>query len=335
MSQGSPTPRPEHPATSSIVARRMHEHAHAHDEAGTGPSHGHVSPRPSGPYLWGALLLLAAFTVGEVVVAFATNSLALLTDAAHMLSDIAAIAAAIWALRIAARPATDRMTFGWKRVEILSAALNGTTLLVVGAYLGYEAIHRLIDPPHVDGGPVLVVALVGVVVNLAATWLLAKANRSSLNIEGAYQHILTDLFAFIGTVIAGLVIVLTGWLRADAIASLVVCVIMLKAGWSLVRESSWIFLEAAPPGYDLGEIRSHLMSIEDVIDVHDLHVWQLTNTLPAVSAHIAVEDRCFETGHAADILLSVQDCLRGHFDVAHSTFQLEPARLANHADIEH
>lgn len=321
--------RRPHPESSSILQRRA-EHGHA------GQDHQHgVSAEVSRPYLWGALLLLAAFTVGEVVVAFAANSLALLTDAFHMLSDTAAIALAIYALKVAARPETNRLTFGWKRAEILSAAANGLTLVVVGGFLAWEAIHRLIDPPAVAGLPVLVVALAGVAVNLAATWLLAKANRSSLNVEGAYQHILTDLYAFVGTVVAALVILGTGWTRADSIASLVVCALMLWAGTKLVREAGWIFLEATPTGYDIEEIREHLLCIDDVIDVHDLHVWTVTNSLPAVSAHVAVEDRCFETGHAAEILTDVQECLRGHFDIAHSTFQLEPARLAAHGEIGH
>lgn len=327
---GAVSTRP-HPQASSVVTRHHH-----HDHDGShGHSHAHVSPDASRPYLWASMLLLAAFMVGEVIVAFTSNSLALLTDAAHMLSDVAAIAAALWAQRIAMRPATDRMTYGWKRAEILSAAANGVTLLILGLYLGYEAIHRFREPPPVPGLPVLIVALIGVAVNLVATWLLAKANRSSLNVEGAYQHILTDLFAFIGTVIAGIVILTTGWTRADAVASFVVCLIMIKAGWGLLREASWILLEATPAGYDLDEIRDHLLTIQDVTDVHDLHVWQLTSNLPAVSAHITVRDQCFETGHAGDILLSLQDCVRVHFAIEHTTFQVEPVRLSDHEHVTH
>ena len=174
-------------------------HDHGHDHGGH--QHVTVTADTDRRYLWGALIVLAVFAVGEAVVALVTNSLALLTDAFHMLSDIAAIAAAIWALRIAARPATARLTFGWRRSEILSALLNGATLIIVGGFLGYEAIRRLFDPPEISGSAVLITALVGVAVNLVATWLLAKANRASLNVEGAYQHVLTDLYAFIGTVI--------------------------------------------------------------------------------------------------------------------------------------
>lgn len=284
-------------------------------------------------YLWGALIVLAVFAVGEAVVAVVTNSLALLTDAFHMLSDIAAIAAAIWALRIAARPATERLTFGWRRAEILSALLNGATLVVVGGFLGYEAIRRLFEPPAVSGGAVLATALVGVAVNLVATWLLAKANRDSLNVEGAYQHVLTDLYAFIGTVIAGVVMLTTGWHRADAVASLFVCWLMLRSGWKLVRAAGWILLEATPKDYDLAEISEHLMAIDGVVDVHDLHVWTVSDSLPLASAHVTVSDHCFTDGHATEVLVAVQECLRGHFDVEHSTFQVEPETLAAHADL--
>ncbi|MEI2776242.1 MAG: cation diffusion facilitator family transporter [Tetrasphaera sp.] len=319
-----------------LASVAAHEHGHGGHAHSGSHVHSHaISADASRPYLWGAVALLSAFTAGEAVAALVTNSLALLTDAAHMLSDIAAIAAALFAMRIAARPAGGRMTFGWKRAEILSAAGNGATLLVVGGLLGLEAVHRLLEPPAVGGGAVLTVALFGVAVNLVATWLMSRANRTSLNVEGAYQHILTDLFAFIGTAIAGAVILLTGWMQADAIASLVVCALMLRSGWGLIRESGWILLEAAPADVNLDEIRDHLLEVHHVIGVHDLHVWRLTDSLPAVSVHIAVEDECFRSGHAADILIAVQECLSGHFDVEHSTFQIEPRELAAHDEVAH
>ncbi|MFZ1286083.1 MAG: cation diffusion facilitator family transporter, partial [Candidatus Phosphoribacter sp.] len=286
-------------------------------------------------YLWVALLLLLTFMLGEVVVAVISGSLALLSDAGHMLSDVGAIGASLWAIRLAARPASGAWTFGWKRAEILSAAGNGITLLVVAGIVGYEAIRRLFDPPPVEGGPVLVVALVGVAVNIAAAWVLAKANRSSLNVEGAYQHILTDLYAFIGTVIAAIVILTTGYLRADAIASLVVVALMLKAAWGLLRDSGRVLLEAAPRGVDLDQIRSHLLENEHVHDVHDLHVWTVTSSLPTLSAHVVIDDSCFSDGHAPQLLDTLQACLGGHFDVQHSTFQLEPASHADHEPETH
>lgn len=299
-----------------------------------GHSHG-VSADGDRRYLWAALLLLGAFMVGEVIVAFASGSLALLSDAGHMLSDVGAIAASLWAIRLAARPARGSWTFGWKRAEILTAAGNAITLLVVSGIIGYEAVRRLIEPPEVEGGPVLVVALVGVAVNLVAAWTLAKANRSSLNVEGAYQHILTDLYGFVGTVVAGIVILTTGYSRADSIASLVVVGLMLQAAWGLLRDSGRVLLEAAPEGMELDIVRAHLLENEHVHDVHDLHVWTITSNLPALSAHVVIDDSCFSDGHAPRLLDELQACLVGHFDLEHSTFQLEPASHAAHESETH
>jgi cobalt-zinc-cadmium efflux system protein len=295
--------------------------------------HGHgVSAGADRRYLTIALVLIVGLMVVEVVVAIVSGSLALLSDAGHMLSDAGAIAAALWAIRLAARPAAGVWTFGWKRAEILSAAANGITLLVVGALVAFEAIRRLVAPPPVQGGPVLVVALLGVAVNLVAAWVLAKANRSSLNVEGAYQHILTDLYGFVATFIAGAVIVFTGYTRADAIASLVVVALMLHASWGLLRDSGRVLLEAAPAGTDMKAIRDHLCVNAHVIDIHDLHVWTVTSDLPALSAHVVIDDGCFHDGHAPELLDEMQACLIGHFDVEHSTFQFEPA---GHAEHEH
>ncbi len=280
--------------------------------------------------LTGALVLLGAFLLGEVVVALISGSLALLADAGHMLSDVAAVAVALWAMHLSARPARGALTYGWKRAEILSAAGNAVTLLVVSGIVAYSAIRRLINPPDVDGAPIVVVALIGVAVNLVVAWLLARANRTSLNVEGAYQHIVTDLFGFIATVIAGLVIMVTGFTRADSIASLLVVALMLKAGWGLLRASGRVLLEATPAGFDLEKVREHLQENEHVHGMHDLHVWTVTSNLPALSAHIVIDDSCFLDGHAPQLLDELQACLIGHFDVEHSTFQLEPVSHSGH-----
>ncbi|RNI25264.1 cation transporter [Flexivirga caeni] len=315
---------------SSRLGGDRHDHGSGH----AGHSHG-VRADADRRYLIGALVLLAAFMVGEVIVAFASGSLALLSDAGHMLSDVGAIAGALWAMHLAAQPARGRWTFGWKRAEILSAAGNGITLLVVSGIVAFEAIRRLIHPPKVEGGALLVVALVGVAVNIAAAWLLARANRSSLNVEGAYQHILTDLYGFIGTLAAGVLILLTGWTRADPIASLIVVGLMLYAAWGLLRDSGRVLLEGAPSEVDIDDLRSHLLETEHVRAVHDLHVWTVTSDLPAVSAHVVVEDECFGDGHTPQLLDELQSCLHGHFDVEHSTFQLEPASHVAHESGTH
>lgn len=275
-------------------------------------------------YLAGALALLVLFMLTEIVVALWSGSLALLSDAGHMLSDAGALGIALWVAWLAKRPAVGRRTWGWRRAEILSAAVNGITLLVVAVVIVAEAVQRLFSPPAVVAVPMLIVAAAGIVVNIAVAWLIARANRSSLNVEGAYQHILTDLYGFIGTLVAGVVILMTGWNRADAIASLLVCALMLRAAWGLLREAGKVLLEMAPAGVEPGEVRAHLMGLEHVRDVHDLHVWSVSSDLPALSAHVVLEPTCFQDGHAHQLLDQFQECLRGHFDLAHSTFQLEP-----------
>src|SRR5215217_1800348 len=238
-----------------------------------GARHEHPPPRESDRRrLALALALILAFMAVEVVAGILAQSLALLSDAAHMLTDAAALALALVALRLAARPAKGAMTYGLKRTEILSAQFNGATLLVLGLLIVYEGIRRLIEPPEVEGAIVLVVALVGVVVNVVATVALHGADRTSLNVEGAFQHVLTDLVAFIATAIAGAVVLLTGFDRADGIASLFVAAVMLRAAWSLLRDSGRIFLEAAPKGIDVPALGVAMVAVEGVTEVHDLHV---------------------------------------------------------------
>lgn len=281
-------------------------------------------------YLLGTLLLLTAFLVSEVAVALVSGSLALLSDAGHMLADVGAIAGALWAARLAARPPAGAWTFGWQRAEILSAAVNGITLLVAAGILLVEAIGRLIHPPAVDGAPVLAVALAGVAVNLVAARLLAHASRSSLNVAGAFRHILTDLYGFAGTAIAAVIIMTTGYRRADPIAALIIVALMVRAAWTLLHDSGRILLEAAPEQMDLDAVRAHLLATSHVREVHDLHAWTVTSSLPALSAHVIVDDSCFTGGHAPQLLDQLQACLAGHFDVEHSTFQLEAAAHAGH-----
>lgn len=281
-------------------------------------------------YLLVTLGLIGAFMVGELVAATVGGSLALFADAGHMLTDVGALGASVWAARLAARPAGGVWTYGLKRAEILSAAVNGVSLVAIGLLITVEAIRRLITSSPVTGGLVLAVALVGVAVNLAATWVLAKANRSRLNVRGAFAHIVTDLYAFAGTAAAGLVIVLTGWVRADAVASLLVAALMGRAAWGLLRDAGRILLQGAPDGVDLADVRRHLAEVPHVVGVHDLHAWTVTSGQPTLSAHVVVEDHCFVTGHAPQLLDALQGCLAGHFDLAHATFQLEPVSHTSH-----
>ncbi|MFE9608013.1 cation diffusion facilitator family transporter [Streptomyces sp. NPDC006012] len=303
-----------------------HDHGHGsgHDHGGgghTGHSHG-VSADADRRWLAIALTLIAAFMAVEVVIGVVAQSLALISDAAHMLTDAASIVLALIAMRLAARPAKGGFTYGLKRAEILSAQANGLTLLLLGAWLAYEAVRRLIDPPEVEGGLMLVTALAGIAVNVAATWCLSKANRSSLNVEGAYQHILNDLFAFVGTAVAALIVVLTGFTRADAIATLVVVALMFKAGYGLLRESGRIFLEAAPATIDPDALGDKLVAEPNVVEVHDLHVWQITSGQAALSAHILVEPG----GDCHAVRRDLGELLRKDHDIIHTTLQVDHAQ---------
>ncbi|HEX4806028.1 MAG TPA: cation diffusion facilitator family transporter [Conexibacter sp.] len=264
-------------------------HAHGHDGHAHGPG-GHTHPRSGtdARALTIALTLIVAFMAAEVAAGILAHSLALLSDAGHMLTDAAALALALLALRIARRPPSGAMTYGFGRVEILSAQANGITLVLLGLWIVYEAIRRLIAPPEVHGAIVVVVALAGIVVNLAATFALAGASRESLNVEGSFQHILTDLFAFVATAIAGAIILATGFARADALASLLVAASMLYAGTRLVIASARVFMEAAPAELDPQQIGRTLAAYPGVVEVHDLHVWEVTSGFPALSAYVVV-----------------------------------------------
>ncbi len=266
-----------------------------------------------------ALALIVGFMVVEVVAGILASSLALLSDAGHMLTDAAALALSLVALRLGRRPAGGAMTYGFSRAEILSAQLNGATLLVLALLIIYEGVRRLITPRSVAGATVLVVALVGIGVSFLATWTLSKSNRRSMNLEGAFQHMLTDLIAFIATGLAGAVILATGFGRADGIASLIVAVIMLRAAYGLLRDSGRVFLEAAPKGVNPGEVGAAMAAEPGVVEVHDLHVWEVSSGFPALSAHVVVSDS--SDCHAAR--RSLEAMLHERFELDHTTLQVD------------
>jgi cobalt-zinc-cadmium efflux system protein len=285
----------------------MHDHGHTH-------VHTDDARR-----LTLALGLILGLMVVEVVAGIVADSLALLSDAAHMLTDAGAIALALFAARLARRPARGGFTFGFRRVEILSAQLNGATLVALALVIVIEGVRRLVEPPEVEGLVVLTVALAGIGVNLAATMVLAGAERRSLNVEGAFQHVLTDLFAFIATAIAGAVVLATGFSRADGIAALVVAGLMLRSGVGLLRESGRVLLEASPRDLDPEEIGRALAEQHHVVEVHDLHVWEVTSGFPAISAHVTVGAGCDTQAHRRQLA----ELLSERFGVTHSTLQVE------------
>lgn len=293
-------------------------------------THVHAAP-PDYRRVAAALALVASCLVAELVVGLFARSLALLADAGHMLSDVGSLAAVIWAGRLAARPTSAKWSYGLKRAEILTAAVNGVVLVVAAAVILVGAIGRLLHPVEVRAGAVLAVALAGAGVNAAATWVLSRSGRSSLHIEAAFRHVLTDAAGFLATAAAAVAILATGFDRADPIASLVVVAIMLRAAWGLLRDSGHILMEGTPRDVDLRDVRTHLLAANDhVLDVHDLHAWVVTSGLPAVSAHVVIDDSCFADGHAPQVLDALQSALLGEFDVEHSTLQLEVAGHAEH-----
>ena len=298
------------------------EHEHEDDHGHSHADHAHRATADTNTRrLTIALALIGVFMCGEVVAGILVHSLALLSDAGHMLTDAGAIGLSLLALRLAARPSGGNLTFGLRRAEILSAQANGATLLVLAGLIVYEAINRLVSPPDVGGWTVLIVALVGVAVNILATLQLAKANRENMAIEGSFQHILTDLYAFIGTVIAGIVIVTTGFNRADALASLVVAALMLRAAYGLLKDSGRVLLEIAPEGMDVAGIARAVTGHSHVASIHDLHVWEIGTGFPALSAHVLVHpgDDC----HA--IRRELEAMLDERFDIDHTTLQVDHA----------
>ncbi|MGZ4433114.1 MAG: cation diffusion facilitator family transporter [Trebonia sp.] len=296
--------------------REHNGHAHGADAAG---------PDADTRWLAAAGVLILAFMGGEVVAGLLAHSLALLSDAAHMLTDAASIGLALATAKIAVRPPRGGYTYGLRRAEILSAQANGITLVLLAAWLAYEAVRRLLAPQPVNGAVMLTVALVGVGVNLAATWLIARASapgrRRGLNLEGAFAHVLTDLYAFAATAVAAVVVLATGFNRADPIATLIVVALMLRAGGGLIRASGRIFLEAAPAGLDPAAIGAAMAARPHVAEVHDLHIWEITSGMPAASAHVLVAPG--EDCHA--VRADLEAHLSREYGITHLTLQVDHA----------
>ena len=268
-----------------------------------------------------AAALTASFMAAEVVGGLISGSLALLADAAHMLSDAASLGIALGAIWLAEKPATLRRSFGYQRAEILAALANGITLVVISLWIFYEAFQRLQDPPEVLGGTVLVIAVIGLIVNLAAAWVLSRDKQESLNVSAALRHVLADLAGSVGVIVAAVVILTTGWEYADPIIGALIGVLVLASAWPVLRDSGRILLEQAPPGLDAGAIEGALRGTDGVEDVHDLHVWTITSGFPALAVHVLVgRDRdCHERRRHLEGMLEEQ------FDISHTTIQVDHA----------
>lgn len=299
-----------------------HQHSHAgHGHAGHGHAGHDHAPSADADRRWltVALLLIASFMGVEVAAGLVAGSLALLSDAAHMLTDAASLGLALVAARFAARPAAGAYTFGFGRAEILSAQVNGAGLLVLASVIAVEGIGRLSSPPDVQGSIVIVVGLIGAVVNVAAFWALSRAERQSMNIAGARMHVLLDLYGSAAAIVAGVVIAAGGPGQVDAIAALTVAALMLRGGWALLRDSARVLLEAAPPGIDPEEVGMTLASQKGVVEVHDLHVWEVTAGFPALAAHVTVAADADCHGRRREL----QALLRERFGIRHTTLQVD------------
>lgn len=300
-------------------------------------AHDHAQHTDNRRKLWLVLGIVAVVLVAEVIGGILTGSLALLADAGHMFSDLTGLVLALVALGVAARPATQRHTYGYRRVEVLAALFNGLILLAVAVSIAITGVSRLLDPSRVEvlGMPMLVVAVVGLLANVVSAIILRSSAKTSINMRGAYFEVLGDLFGSIGVIVAAVIILATGFVQADAIASLVIAAGILPRAWILLRDVWRVLNQSTPPDTDVDLIRRHIREAPGVIDVHDVHVWSITTGQHVFTAHVVVEAAVFAEQRTGEMLDTLSECLAGHFDVEHSTFQLEPAKHAGHEHPQH
>ncbi|AVL97683.1 cation diffusion facilitator family transporter [Microbacterium sp. str. 'China'] len=300
----------------------MHDHA---------PAPGGLRSASSRRLLAISLTLTATVMIVQVVGALLTGSLALLADAAHMFTDASALVIALIAATVAAHPADDRRTFGYQRAEVFGALINAVILIALATVVAVQGVQRLLNPSEIEvaGGLMLVVAVVGLLANAVSMWLLSRAQRTNLNVRGAYLEVMGDLLGSLMVIIAAGVILVTGWMPADALASLFIAAMIIPRAFVLLKEVFSVLAESAPKGMAVGEIRTHLLGYDGVVGVHDVHVWQLTRGAPVFTAHVSVRPDLLADGRSAALLSEMQACLADHFDVAHSTFQIEPAEQSD------
>lgn len=302
-----------------------HGHAHAHHDHGAGAARGRLVI---------ALAITAAVLLAEVVGAALTHSLALLTDAAHMLTDVGGLTMALVATNLATRAADERRTWGFRRAEVVSAQWQAALLLAVGLYALAEGTHRLLRPPEVASGQLLVFGIIGLVGNLASLAVLLAHRGVNLNLRAAFLEVANDALGSVAVIVAAVLITTRGWVRADAVAGMLIAALIIPRTLVLLRHSTRVLLEWTPEGLDLADVRRHMLALDHVLEVHDLHASMIATDLPVLSAHVVIEEECFHTGHAPQVLDALQACLAGHFPVSvgHSTFQLEPPHHREHEE---
>lgn len=306
--------------THSVGGNAHDAGGHAHGAGG----HVHDLRALTRRRLWIALALNAAFLVVEIAGGLIANSLALLADAGHMFTDVAALGLALVVSRLAERVPSPRHTYGMLRAEVIGAFVNGAFLVLVVGFIIREAWLRLGEIPVVDGTLMLIVAVFGLAANVASAWVLYSSRRENVNIEGAFLHMFGDALGSVGAIVAGIVIMTTGWMLVDPLVSVIIGLLILWSTWGLLRQTIAILLEATPEHLDFDEIHAALMEVEHVQDIHDLHIWTIGSGIPALSAHITLEDACSDTTHWQICLRTAQDMLRERFGIEHSTIQFEP-----------
>jgi cobalt-zinc-cadmium efflux system protein len=301
----------------------------------TGHWHEQASSSDGRRRLTAVLVITGAVLVVEVVGAVVSGSLALLADAGHMLTDVAGLSLAVIAAGLVGRPATAERTWGFQRAEVLAAAAQAAVLLAVGGYVLVEAVRRLVTGPDVGSTAMIAFGAVGLAGNLIAMGVLFRARGTTMNTRAAFLEVASDALGSLAVIVAATVIAFTGWTRADPVASLLIGALILPRTWRLLRESVDVLLESTPKDLDLGIVRQHVLRIDHVIAIHDLHASRVASNLPTFSAHVVVDDACFHDGHLKTLLDDIQACLAGHFDVEHSTIQFEAATHAAHEPARH
>ena len=305
------------------------EHSHGH-------THGHGAGASRGRLLV-ALCLSATVLVAEIVTALLTGSLALLADAGHMLTDVAGLATALTAAHLSTHPATDRSTWGMRRAEVIGAALQAGALAVVGVFVAFKAVHNLLTPPPVEASGMLVMGVIGLAANVLALLVLSRGrghdgHGENLNMRAAFLEVVNDALGSVGVIVAAAVVARTGWTRADAMASLLIAVLILPRAVTLLRSALAVLMDFTPRELDLAQVRSHMLGIDHVEEVHDLHAWTVASGMPVLTAHVVVRDECLRDGHTEEILDRLQGCVAEHFPVKirHATLQLEPVSHLEH-----
>ena len=300
-------------------------------DAKPSPGHAHSAAGASAGRLRIVLLMTGTYMIVEIIGGIITGSLALIADAGHMATDVVGVAMALLAIKFAARPATIAKSFGYYRLEILAAVANGILLFGVAGYILFEAYRRFLEPPEVIGLPMLAVAAVGLAINLGSAYLLFAGQKTSLNMRGAFLEVMGDVLGSVAVIVAGVIILATGWNVVDPIASVVIGLFILPRTWNLMRDAIDVLLEATPKDVDLGAVRLHIVATPGVADAHDLHAWTITSGMNVISAHVVL-DKGADAGSVLDKLAS---CLADDFDIEHSTFQLEPFDRKPREEVSH